>query len=114
MARIGKVAYKLELPLGSQIHNVFHVSLLKRHFGPEPSLPIQEPIIDIALEVSNQPEAILASRVVYKGKYRPKEEILVKWKDCPSEEATWENKWRFAKSFPQFILADKNDLGRMD
>eukprot|EP00268_Persea_americana_P008229 TRINITY_DN13177_c0_g1_i1.p1 TRINITY_DN13177_c0_g1~~TRINITY_DN13177_c0_g1_i1.p1 ORF type:complete len:356 (-),score=41.18 TRINITY_DN13177_c0_g1_i1:3103-4170(-) len=114
MARTGTVAYRLELPLGSQIHNVFHVSLLKRHFGPEPSLPIQDPIIDIPVEVSNPPEAFLAGRVVHKGKYRPKEQSLVKWKDCPSEEAIWENKWRFAKSFPQFILADKNDLGLMD
>jgi hypothetical protein len=34
IARIRTVADKLDLPVGAQIHNVFHVSLLRKHFGP--------------------------------------------------------------------------------
>ena len=35
-----------------------------------------------------QPEAVLDSRVIQKGSYRPKEEILVKWMGAPAEDAT--------------------------
>jgi len=87
---------------------VFHVSLLRKCVGepPDPSpavptdtgpLPTTEP----------QPECILDERVIQKGKYRPRTEVLVKWVNSAREDATWETKWRFAKAYPDFSLEDK-------
>ncbi|GJR38331.1 transposon ty3-G gag-pol polyprotein [Tanacetum coccineum] len=52
------------------------------------------------------PQAVIDHR--HKEKYRPKLEVLVIWKGARIEDATWENEWRFRKSCPDFILADKD------
>ncbi|KAL5769700.1 hypothetical protein ACOSP7_013854 [Xanthoceras sorbifolium] len=81
--------------------------LLKKQVGPLPATaPILPPVSNVPSLL--QPEAILDRRVTQKGKFRPKTEILVKWVGAPREDATWENAWRFSKSYPDFILEDKD------
>jgi hypothetical protein len=108
LARIGPVAYRLELPIGSLIHDVFHVSLLKRHVGTAPPASPVLPPVSEAATLLPQPEVILDRRIIQKGRYRPRTEILVKWLGAPVEDATWENQWRFSRSYPAFILEDKD------
>lgn len=108
LERIGPVAYRLQLPPGSQIHDVFHVSLLKKKLGPIVAISQDIPSVSVDSNILPQPEAILQSRIVQKGKYRPKTEILVQWKGAPDEDATWENKWRFLRTYPSFNLEDKD------
>ncbi|XP_022013894.1 uncharacterized protein LOC110913365 [Helianthus annuus] len=116
LARVGPVAYRLALPPGSLVHNVFHVSMLKRCVGsvpPSSPVPADAPVTALSPSMS-QHECVLEERVVQKGKYRPKTEVLVKWVGRPSEEATWETKWRFRKAYPTFHLEDKANASGVD
>lgn len=108
LEKMGAVAYRLALPTGSKIHNVFHVSLLRKHLGPLTQATTQLPPVSNDSIVLPQPEAVLDRRVVQKGKYRPKEEVLIKWQGAPLEDATWENSWRMTRTYPNFILAVKD------
>lgn len=85
--RIGKVAYKLKLPEGSQIHPVFHVSLLKRKLGDSNSTAVELPPMANDGEILLQPKAILDTRWIKKGS-KFTEESLVKWKQLPNKDAT--------------------------
>ncbi|KAL8270678.1 hypothetical protein Esti_005394 [Eimeria stiedai] len=91
LERIGKAAYKLQLPSSMPIHPVFHVSLLSAHrrmpqkmtSPPEwepigkasDGLPIHE--VENILEQEGEGDA---------ARY------LVKWKAFPDSDATWEPK----------------------
>jgi hypothetical protein len=87
---LGGVAYELELPQGSKIHNVFHVSCLKRalvqHVVANKELPpVDEEgrLILILEEVLDVREKQLRNRDI--------KEYLIKWKILPIEDATWES-----------------------
>ncbi|KAH9770903.1 Integrase catalytic domain-containing protein [Citrus sinensis] len=89
IGKVGTVAYRLALPPSSQIHNVFHVSMLRKHLGPiHTSASNQLPHVSDDFTILPQPKAILDRRVIQKGKYHPKFEILVKWRGAPNEDAT--------------------------
>ena len=92
------MAYRLFLPVGSQIHDVFHVSLLRKHLGSITPTSAQLPPVSDESILLPQPESILAQRVIHKGKCRPRTEFL----GAPIEDATWENAWRFSKAYPEF------------
>ncbi|KAJ0490310.1 putative nucleotidyltransferase, Ribonuclease H [Helianthus annuus] len=70
LQRVGPVAYKVELPPGSQIHDVFHVSLLRKCVGlvTESSTTVTDEVGLVSPQP--QPECVLDERVVRKGKYR--------------------------------------------
>ncbi|XP_021755359.1 uncharacterized protein LOC110720620 [Chenopodium quinoa] len=107
--RIGKVAYKLELPPSSRIHPVFHISQLKRAVGDvwvNPSIPEQ---ISPEMELAAEPEELLEVRHKASGG-KSRVEVLIKWKGLPQFEATWEDGDAIAKRFPTFHLEDKVNL----
>jgi hypothetical protein len=88
---VGAIAYELELPYGSKIHNVFHVSCLKRTLGQNIVANEKLPPADDEGQVILIPEEILEAREK-KLRNRNIGEYLIKWKNFPIEDATWENK----------------------
>ncbi|KAL5788097.1 hypothetical protein ACOSP7_005046 [Xanthoceras sorbifolium] len=92
------------------VYNVFRVNQLKKYVGSSlpvsPTLPASTNVSDTP--ILSQPEAVLASRIIHKEKYRPRKEILVKWSRAPLEDTAWENCWRFSRTYPSFVLKDKD------
>ncbi|XP_059068178.1 uncharacterized protein LOC131858748 [Cryptomeria japonica] len=89
--KVGVVAYELELPSSSKVHNVFHVSRLKKALGHNviassqlPPLDEEGQLILILEEIIDSRERSLRRRTI--------KEYLVRWKNLPLEDATWENK----------------------
>jgi hypothetical protein len=104
--RIGAVAYKLKLPVGSRIHPVFHVSLLKKAVGEyhaDEELP--ELLADDQID-NYEPEAVLAARKIKQQEEEVKQ-VLVQLKGKSAEEATWEDVIMMRSQFPKFNLEDK-------
>ncbi|KAJ0555711.1 putative chromatin remodeling & transcriptional activation CHROMO-DOMAIN family [Helianthus annuus] len=102
--RIGKVAYKLDLPATSRIHPNFHVSLLKASHGT--AKPSQIPIDSGQLEdpVEMLQEAILDHRLGNTNQ----PQLLIKWEKRPLEDATWEDTSLIKDQFLFFPVIEDN------
>ncbi|XP_027098917.1 uncharacterized protein [Coffea arabica] len=103
-SRVGTVAYQLELPVKmSRIHNVFHVSLLKK-YHPDPThiLHTEDVELDETLTYGEQPVQILDRKV---KELRNKQISLVKilWKNHDVEEATREVEEDMQKEYPSLF-----------
>ena len=110
--RIGQVAYELELPQGSKIHNVFHVSCLKKALGQHVTVTNELPPTDDEGHLVLQPEAIIDTRERQLWN-RTIWEFLVRWKNLPDEDATWESEKILQHPSLQ-LLEDKQHFARGD
>ena len=96
IGKVGPVAYKLQLPSSTSIHNVFHVSQLKQAIPKTGQVSHFIPDLDVSCQF---PEQVLAKKMVSKGVHSV-QQVLVKWSGWPASLATWEDMEALLQRFP--------------
>ena len=101
LERHGEVAYQLELSESlSGIHDVFHVSQLKKCLRvPKEQIPLEELIVkedltyeDYPVRILETTERVIRSQVIKICK--------VQWNQYTEDEATWEREENLRKAYP--------------
>jgi hypothetical protein len=109
----GEVAYQLELPSQlSDVHNVFHVSQLKKCLQvPEEQLPMEDLYAKENLSYQEYPVKILktSERVTRNKKIKM---CTMQWSHHTEEEATWEREEELKAVFPSFFSDPSESRGR--
>ncbi|GJX85854.1 putative reverse transcriptase domain-containing protein [Tanacetum coccineum] len=104
LAKVGTVAYRLELPQQlSRVHSTFHVSNLKKCLSDEPlAVPLDEIHIDDKLHFVEEPVEIL-DREVKKLRQSRIPIIKVRWNSKRGPEFTWEREDQFREKYPHLF-----------
>ncbi|KAI3805573.1 hypothetical protein L1987_28084 [Smallanthus sonchifolius] len=101
LSRVGKVAYRLELPEElSGIHSTLHVSHLRKCLADETShVPLNDIEVDERLNYVEKPVAILDWK---ENRLRNKviKQVKVQWQHRKGSKATWETEEEMRQSYP--------------
>ena len=101
LERRGEVAYQLELPESlSSVHDVFHVSQLKKCLRvPDEQIPLEELTVkedltyeEFLVKILETAERVTRSQVIKMCK--------VQWNRYTEDEATWEREEDLRKTYP--------------
>ncbi|GJS40024.1 putative reverse transcriptase domain-containing protein [Tanacetum coccineum] len=104
LAKVGMVAYRLELPDQlSHVYSTFHVSNLKKYFSDEPlAIPLDEIQIDDKLHFIEEPVQIM-DREVKRLKQSHIPIVKVRWNSRRGPEFTWEREDQMQKEYPHLF-----------
>ena len=95
------MSYNLELPAFSRVHPVFHVSCLKKVIGENILVQTIFPKLDEEGKIILEPEAVTETRN-RQLQNRSISEYLIKWKNLPTENSTWEDE-NFIQKHPELL-----------
>ncbi|TYK07675.1 pol protein [Cucumis melo var. makuwa] len=104
LERIGPVAYCLALPPSlSAVHDVFHVSMLRKYVLDPSHVVDYEPLkIDQNLSYTEQPIEVLAREMkMLRNREIPLGKVL--WRNHRVEEATWEREYDMRARYPELF-----------
>ncbi|GJW10341.1 putative reverse transcriptase domain-containing protein, partial [Tanacetum coccineum] len=104
LAKVGKVAYKLELPQElSRVHHTFHVSNLKKCYADKPLVMSLEGIhVDDKLQYVEEPVEIMEREIKRLNQSRIPL-VKVCWNSRRGPEFTWEREDSFKQKYPQLF-----------
>jgi hypothetical protein len=108
-----EVAYHLELPPQlSDVHDVFHVSQLRKYLQVlEEQMPLEELTVGQDLTYQEYPMKILdtSDKVTWNNRYKM---CKVQWSNHTEEEATWEKEDQLKAEFPDIFSNLSESQGR--
>jgi hypothetical protein len=108
-----EVAYQLELPPQlTDVHDVFHVSQLKKCLRvPEEQIPMEDLDVKEDLSYQEHPVKILETpeRVTQNKRIKM---FKVQWSHHTEEEVTWEREEELKAEFPSFFSDQSKSRGR--
>nr|GEZ40052.1 hypothetical protein [Tanacetum cinerariifolium] len=104
LAKVGTVAYRLELPEQlSRVHSTFHGSKLKKCMADEPlAIPLDEIQVDDKLKFIEEPVEIM-DREVKRLKQSRISIVKVRWNARRGPEFTWEREDQMQKKYPHLF-----------
>ncbi|XP_073137931.1 uncharacterized protein [Henckelia pumila] len=104
LERVGTLAYRLALPPGlAAVHNVFHVSMLRRYVSNPSHVLDFEPLqLPPDLVYEERPVRILA-REERRLRTRVIPMVRVQWLNHSEEEATWETEEDMRTRYPELF-----------
>ena len=106
LEHFGPVAYRLQLPESlSAIHNVFHVSQLKKYLRiPDRTIDVVDVTLEPDLTYSEHPIRVLDQKNKITRK-RTLKFYKVQWNQHTEDEATCETQDFLEKDFPRFLAS---------
>nr|GEZ24992.1 putative reverse transcriptase domain-containing protein [Tanacetum cinerariifolium] len=104
LAKVGDVAYRLELPRElSRVHHTFNVSNLKKCYADEPLvMPLEGVHIDDTLQFMEEPVEIM-EREIKRLKQSRIPLVKVRWNSRRGPEFTWEREDSFKQKYPHIF-----------
>ncbi|XP_062118329.1 uncharacterized protein LOC133831943 [Humulus lupulus] len=102
LEKVGKVAYRLALlPPFSNVHDVFHVSLLRKYIQ-DPSHVLNYEPIEVEQDLTYE-EKFVKIHDIIEEELRNKKISLVKvlWRSSNIEEMTWEQEDEMRSKYPE-------------
>ena len=108
LERVGKVAYRLALPPSlSGVHNVFHVSMLRKYI-PDPSHVVDYEPLKLRDDLTYEEQPV---KIVDKKEQELKRSTIyyvkVQWRNQSVREATWELEDEMKEKYP-YLFEDSS------